>query len=364
MAKKKPFSTDPKKVNGPEEGKPWVFHNAELRDSPSWRYRSEYCARFLDFLEREHMAHAGKENGRLKAPYKQLQADKFIDASGVERNGARIPRGCIPAVIEEAEALKLIEVRRGGKKNLVENHESAYRLTYFFTRSRDEKGTVLNYAATHDWKHIPEDAAKAIKTEMQQRRRVGKRGKAAISKTASRYPHGVPSRNPMGGTQSVQNTDSSVPHGGTAYNILGGDGSSNSLPPSQRGAGRNQPSLSTDGGDGEPGRGSPQHAERPGSTMPRSKSDSVRSRPGGSTANLNPAEPSLFGDLPAMPSPAQELRDLLAGKIATAPRGWPTRVASQIGVSRSHLLNFRSGADDLSPAKLDALRAYLTEAAA
>lgn len=62
------------------KAKRWTFaeqfvgHPLSLRESPGFRALTMPPRRILDFLELEHMAHAGTENGQLLAPYKQLVA--------------------------------------------------------------------------------------------------------------------------------------------------------------------------------------------------------------------------------------------------------------------------------------------------
>lgn len=137
----KPASFRHKDVNSPPE--PFVWISAELLVSPAWRAKSINCMRLIEFLMREHMAHGGKENGNLAAPYDQLQA-------------WGIGRRLIRPAIEEAEALRLIEVRRGGKRNAVEDHVSRYRLTFYPSHVRPPPGQGLPHwqAATDEWKHV------------------------------------------------------------------------------------------------------------------------------------------------------------------------------------------------------------------
>lgn len=144
---RKPASFRLKDVNSPPE--PFVWISAELNVSPAWRARSINCVRLIEFLQKEHMAHGGKENGNLAAPYDQLQA-------------WGIGRRLIRPTIEEAEALGLIAVRRGGKRNAVEDHVSRYRLTFYPSRIVPVDGLPHWEAPTDEWKRItPEMAEEA-----------------------------------------------------------------------------------------------------------------------------------------------------------------------------------------------------------
>jgi hypothetical protein len=126
----------------PPGDQPFVWHQAELLRSPPWRRRSINCVRLIEFLLVEQMAHGGLENGNLLAPFVQLEA-------------WGIGRRLITDAVDEAEALGLIEVRRGGKKGLAANHLSAYRLTFYATRCKPE-GLAKPYwvAPTDEWKRL------------------------------------------------------------------------------------------------------------------------------------------------------------------------------------------------------------------
>src|SRR5579863_1943732 len=87
----------------PPKGEQFIKLPRDLLRSDAWRSQSINCRRLIDFLMEEHMAHGGAENGKLKAPYRQLEA------YGV---GARY---CADA-IREAEDLGLVNCDRGGKR--------------------------------------------------------------------------------------------------------------------------------------------------------------------------------------------------------------------------------------------------------
>jgi len=55
--------------NRPPEGEAWVWHTRELIESDAWRTAPIHTKRFVDLLELEWMAHAGRENGRLICTY-------------------------------------------------------------------------------------------------------------------------------------------------------------------------------------------------------------------------------------------------------------------------------------------------------
>jgi hypothetical protein len=91
------------KLNRPPKGQPFVWLTRELLASAAWREMSINGHRFVHFLLLEHMGKSGRENGKLKAPYKQLV-----------RHG--ITRRLIAAAIREAEELGLVDSHRGGMR--------------------------------------------------------------------------------------------------------------------------------------------------------------------------------------------------------------------------------------------------------
>jgi hypothetical protein len=82
---------------------PFVKLPRGLIQSDAWRAAGINTRRFLDFLFLEHMAHGGKENGRLKAPYRQLEQFNI---------NARF----VSEAIAEAEKLGLVDCHRGGMR--------------------------------------------------------------------------------------------------------------------------------------------------------------------------------------------------------------------------------------------------------
>src|SRR5690606_30425840 len=114
----------------PPKDAAWVWHIKELVISDAWRCRSIHLMRLLDFLEIEHMNHAGKENGNLIATHEQL----------IEWG---IGKQYISDAIDEGVYLGLIRVKRGGRW-AGRNDASKYRLTYYADRDGNP--------ATNEWK--------------------------------------------------------------------------------------------------------------------------------------------------------------------------------------------------------------------
>lgn len=120
------------KVRRPPAGEPWTWLTAELLTSASWRALSINGHRLMGFLMVEHMNHAGRENGRLRATHDQLRA------YGLCGNRVR-------AAIEECAALGLIAYTRGGRWAGT-NRPSTFRLTFY----ADAEGNP----ATNEWKAV------------------------------------------------------------------------------------------------------------------------------------------------------------------------------------------------------------------
>jgi hypothetical protein len=92
-----------RKANGAATGESFIKLPRDLVRSDAWRSASINARRFIDFLMLEHMGKGGRENGKLKAPYRQLQAFGIA---------ARF----ISGAISEAERLGLVECHRGGMR--------------------------------------------------------------------------------------------------------------------------------------------------------------------------------------------------------------------------------------------------------
>jgi len=144
------------------------------------------------------MAHAGTENGNLAAPYDQL-------------NAFGIGRRFIPEAIGEAEALGLIVVHRGGKRNLVEDYTSRFRLTWLPARSND-KFSSYYVAPTNEWKRTTVDDVRAVRTK-----RSADRAKKRVLGTPRVNRLGAPRVNSLGtprvNPMSVKRPLRSVHHG-------------------------------------------------------------------------------------------------------------------------------------------------------
>jgi hypothetical protein len=91
------------KLNRPPKGQPYVWLTRELLASAAWREMSINARRFIDFLLLEHMGKAGRENGKHKAPYKQLVTHG-------------ITLRLVSTAIREAEELGLVDCHRGGMR--------------------------------------------------------------------------------------------------------------------------------------------------------------------------------------------------------------------------------------------------------
>ena len=146
---KKPISVDLQKVEKIASGEPFVMLSLSLLRSKAWQEMSINCRRFIDFLMVEHMQHGGAENGRLVAPYDQLEQ------SGLSRR-------LISSAINEAEERGLVRVRRGGMKPFVKRAPSRYRLTFLPSKEVNEQGQPYFAKCTDEWKRHGEFVPKKL----------------------------------------------------------------------------------------------------------------------------------------------------------------------------------------------------------
>ena len=118
------------KLRRPPPGEPWTWITAELLASAAWMALSINGHRLMGFLMIEHMNHAGRENGRLKATHDQLRAYGLT--------GDRVRKA-----VEECNKLGLIRYTRGGRWAGT-NRPSIYRLTFYADADANP--------ATNEWK--------------------------------------------------------------------------------------------------------------------------------------------------------------------------------------------------------------------
>lgn len=88
--------------NHPPPGAAFVWHTRKMLESEAWRALPLNARRFIDFLQIEHMSHAGTENGNLLAPYTQLVS-------------FGLPRSEVSLAIHDAATLGFVAVRHGAR---------------------------------------------------------------------------------------------------------------------------------------------------------------------------------------------------------------------------------------------------------
>src|SRR5580765_1616057 len=88
------------KSNGTSK-EPFVMLPRDLVRSDAWRSLGINARRFIDFLIGEHLSHGGKNNGKLKAPRRQLHS------FGISARH-------VSAAIQEVEEKGLVGCNRGG----------------------------------------------------------------------------------------------------------------------------------------------------------------------------------------------------------------------------------------------------------
>jgi len=152
-------------------------HLIEMVASPAWRKTSLSLRRVLDRLDLELAAHGGTGNGSLIVTYQQ-----FVDHG--------IDRGAIGSAIREGVALGFLEITRQGRAGNAEfRMPSTYRLTYQFTDGA---------SATHEWRKITDQEARAIATEARATKAFRKTKK---QKTSREKPTDISRENPTENAQ-------------------------------------------------------------------------------------------------------------------------------------------------------------------
>jgi hypothetical protein len=133
-----------------------------LLTSDAWRALGINARRLIDFLLIEHMRHGGKENGRLLAPRRQLEA-------------FGIGEHFVSRAIEEAERLGLVDCYRG-----VGRRASVYSLTWL--KQWDGTSPSNRFLHCHDEAKVIIAALKAAK----RRKITEKRAVAAVKQQSQK----------------------------------------------------------------------------------------------------------------------------------------------------------------------------------
>lgn len=119
---------------GPPAGEPWVWLTTTMFGSITYRALGIHARRILDFLLYEHATHRGYENGRLAAPYRQLE--KWGVTAADVRKG-----------LEELYATGFVRLTHQGLRQDGGGEPSRYALTWLPTLV----GSPNEGPATHDW---------------------------------------------------------------------------------------------------------------------------------------------------------------------------------------------------------------------
>lgn len=130
-----------KQPNAPPQGEPWVWLSAALLASPAWRSMSVNARRALDRLMLEHMAHGGKENGKLQVTHRD-----FIEAG--------VSRDFVADAIDELEHLRLIRITSRGRGGTGITHANRFLLTWMpekGSRFCDDPWKSTDQARVGEW---------------------------------------------------------------------------------------------------------------------------------------------------------------------------------------------------------------------
>ena len=214
--RRKKVSHDLSKVSGPPKGQPWVWRTPELLTSPAWRSQSINCRRLIEFLEVEHMHHAGLENGYLFATYDQL----------VEWG---VTRRLVHETITQAERLGLIECHRGGRKGFTKTHLSRFRLTYLASQEVNEQGQKYYAASTDEWQRVSAEQAAKVTGREVKIQNLGSEGEL------SQFPKGNSNgsrRGTVGTPKTAENGQSTTVPEGEPLSISTGTAASRAKGPS------------------------------------------------------------------------------------------------------------------------------------
>ena len=142
---------------------------------------------------REHLSHAGNENGSLLAPYGQL-----VDFG--------IGRRLIHGSIAEAEQRGLVRVDRGGRRGVVMTEVNRFRLTYMWSRKK--------ISGFWDWTP-PTDDWKQFLGRGRSRRNSARRCAVTVHESELATVH----KGELATSQAIENIDTGIVHEGEPPSI-------------------------------------------------------------------------------------------------------------------------------------------------
>lgn len=190
-----------KVVNYGGRAKRWKFEEGfvgepmSLLESPAYRALNFPALKILGFLKLEHVRHGGQENGRLLAPYRQLEA-LSISARHVK-----------PA-LAMLEALGIIRVTSDGSRLGGRPNAATYALTWLPTCDGE--------LPTEDYRRVTEAEAKAYRPQ-------SRKTKAAFLKEVDAPSLGKLTGGETVGTACLREGNTACLREGTIY-ISGGKG--------------------------------------------------------------------------------------------------------------------------------------------
>jgi hypothetical protein len=121
----------------PPEGESWTWQTNTMLGSITYRALGIAGRQIIDFLKHEHACHAGKENGNLAAPYRQLE--QWGVTAGDVRKG-----------FAEVIAAGFVQKTRQGLRQAGGGEPSRFALTWLPTHF----GSVNAAPPTHDWRRV------------------------------------------------------------------------------------------------------------------------------------------------------------------------------------------------------------------
>ena len=168
----------------------WAWLPREALESPAYRALSLSGHRVLARIQLEHLAHAGKENGKLPVTFRDFSE------YGVHWNA-------IAPAIREVEAMGFIRVTQEGRSG-----NGEWRIPNMFALTH--LPTIDNPKPTEDWKRIKtaeeaEVLTKAVRNakSKNQKASIGKRSSASIGKRSTNRAPPVSETVSLSATETV-----------------------------------------------------------------------------------------------------------------------------------------------------------------
>jgi hypothetical protein len=187
-----------------------------LLESDAWRSLGIKERRVIDFLMLEHLRHGGKDNGRLKAPHRQLL-------------GLGLNRASVRTALANLEERGLIVCTRGGMRVA-----TMFRLTWLPTFGLDVSGKTVELLPGQEWQGFREPTRRRL--ERRKSKNLPNKHTAGLPNKHTADERDLPNKNTADRPETLPNkhtalSRNALPRTGDTYSVYQGEASNAGIVP-------------------------------------------------------------------------------------------------------------------------------------